>query len=48
MKQYAVFLVASILALSIITSAEIYLKETFSDADWEKVHIYIFLHSKFL
>lgn len=37
MKIRGIFLAASILTLSIITSAEVYLKETFSDADWEKV-----------
>ncbi|CAG8560771.1 21442_t:CDS:2 [Rhizophagus irregularis] len=36
MKIRGIFLAASILTLSIITSAEVYLKETFSDADWEK------------
>ncbi|RIA96337.1 Calreticulin family-domain-containing protein [Glomus cerebriforme] len=36
MKRCGVFLAASILVLSIITSAEVYLKEPFSDADWEK------------
>lgn len=36
MKRYSVFLAASILSLSTITLAEVYLKETFTDAEWEK------------
>jgi hypothetical protein len=37
MKIRGILLATSILTLSIITSAEIYLNETFSDVDWEKV-----------
>ncbi|CAG8829035.1 10117_t:CDS:1, partial [Racocetra persica] len=36
MRRSAIFFVLGLLALTTLTSAEIYLKETFSDDDWEK------------
>ncbi|CAG8729077.1 22445_t:CDS:2 [Cetraspora pellucida] len=42
MRRSAIFFVIGLLALITLTSAEIYLKETFSDNDWEKRWI----HSK--
>ncbi|CAG8498897.1 2906_t:CDS:2 [Diversispora eburnea] len=40
MKKSTIILATSLLALSSLVSADIYLKETFSDADWEKRWIY--------
>ncbi|CAG8502531.1 2088_t:CDS:2 [Racocetra fulgida] len=36
MRRSAIFFVLGLLVLTTLTSAEIYLKETFSDDDWEK------------
>ncbi|RHZ88016.1 hypothetical protein Glove_26g109 [Diversispora epigaea] len=40
MKKSTIILATSLLAISSLVSADIYLKETFTDADWEKRWIY--------
>ncbi|CAG8488323.1 9350_t:CDS:2 [Acaulospora morrowiae] len=40
MKKYIILLSASLLAISTFASADIYLKETFSDDDWTKRWVY--------